>query len=169
MAIARATFTDITELNILVNSAYRGDFSKKGWTTEADLLDGVRTDKEMLASLLAKENSTILLYKKKDTLVGCVNLQLHNDKLYLGMLTVNPLQQGAGVGKLLLSAAEDYAREINCPSIYMTVISKRKELVDWYKRHGYKDTGERKPLLTDNPKFGIPATPLEFIVMQKEI
>ncbi len=112
----------------------------------------------------------MLLYKNDEKkTVGCVNLQKHEDKLYLGMLTVNPELQGAGIGKVLLKASEDYAKEIGCNKIYMTVISIRKELIAWYERHGYKNTGERKPFPMNDSRFGIPKTELEFIVMEKEI
>jgi ribosomal protein S18 acetylase RimI-like enzyme len=168
--VSKATLADIPELNVLVNSAYRGESSKKGWTTEADLLGGIRTDDESLANLLSKERSAMLLYKNDEgKIVGCVNLQQHEDKVYLGMLTVNPELQGGGVGKILLKASDDYTKEIGCKKIYMTVISIRQELIDWYKRHGYKETGERKPFPKDDPKFGLPKVPLEFIVLEKEV
>lgn len=170
MAVSKATVADIPELNVLVNSAYRGDSSKKGWTTEADLLGGIRTDDESLTGLLGKENSVMLVHRNDaGKIIGCVNLQRHSDKIYLGMLTVNPALQGGGVGKILLKASEDYARETGCAKIYMTVISIRTELINWYKRHGYIDTGERKPFPMDDPKFGLPKVPLEFIVMEKVV
>lgn len=169
MGISIAAPADVPQLNVLVNAAYRGESSKKGWTTEADLLGGIRTDEEVLTSLVNKENSVMLLYKKDDVIVGCVNLQQQGNKIYLGMLTVNPELQGSGVGKLLLAASEDYAKEKSCAKIYMTVISIRKELIAWYERHGYKDTGKRKPFPMDDPKFGLPKIYLEFIVMEKMI
>lgn len=170
MSISKATLADVPELNLLVNSAYRGDSSKKGWTTEADLLGGIRTDNESLTSLLNKENSVMLVHKNDEgKIIGCVNLQRNGDKVYLGMLTVNPELQGGGVGKILLKASDDYTKESGCTKLYMTVISIRTELIDWYKRHGYKETGERKPFPMDDPKFGLPKVPLEFIVLEKEV
>jgi ribosomal protein S18 acetylase RimI-like enzyme len=168
MPVTKATADDIPQLNILINSAYRGESSKKGWTTEADMLGGIRTDEEVLASVISKEGSVILKHTNdKNEITGCVNLQLNLDKLYLGMLTVNPELQGGGIGKTLLKASEDYARKNGLNKIYMTVISIRKEIIDWYQRHGYKDTGERKPFPMDDPKFGVPKMFLEFIVMEK--
>lgn len=170
MTIVNATLADVPALTMLVNSAYRGESSKKGWTTEADLLDGIRTDNESLSELLNKPGSVMLLYKNDDgQIIGCVNLQKQNDKIYLGMLTVNPEWQGAGVGKKLLLASENYAKENGCNKIYMTVISLRKELIDWYERHGYSFTGEKKPFPMNDPKFGLPKTQLDFIVLEKEI
>ena len=166
--IIPADFTDIPSLVQLVNSAYRGEGSKKGWTTEADLLGGIRTNETTLTSIL--QNSTDIILKCCDAdenIIGCVHLQHQLKKIYLGMLTVSPQLQTKGIGKLLLSASEKYARENNFESIIMTVISVRKELINWYERRGYINTGETKPFPHD-PNFGIPKQELEFIVMEKK-
>ena len=166
----KATHNDIPSLSDLVNSAYRGDSSKKGWTTEADLLDGIRTDEKALTELLSAPGSVILVQENEEgKIVGCVNLQLKPGKLYLGLLTVSPTLQGGGIGKKLLYAADDYARQQQISLIEMTVISVREELINWYKRHGYHDTGEKRPFPSNDPRFGIPKQALEFIVLQKQI
>jgi len=100
--------------------------------------------------------------------MGCVNLQQHDDKVYLGMLSVSPQLQGAGIGKKLLKAAEEYTLQVNGKAVYMTVISVRTELINWYERYGYKDTGERKPF-TEDGVSGTHLQPLEFMVMEKLI
>ena len=161
---------DVPALVTLVNSAYRGESSKKGWTTEADLLDGLRTDQKALEKLIRKPGSVILKYADENNqLIGCVNLQKQEEKLYLGMLTVSPTLQGGGIGKKLLSASETYAQKNNFSIIAMTVISVREELISWYERHGYLRTGQKKPFPTGDPSFGIPRQPLEFIVLEKAI
>jgi len=167
--ITKATLDDVLELDILVNSAYRGDSSRKGWTTEADLLDGTRTNAEGIAELIETPNTTLLKYVEAGKILGCVELKNENGKLYLGMLTVQPNLQGKGIGKKLLFEAENEARNQNCTSIFMTVISIRKELIDWYIRHGYRLTGERKPFAFTDPRFGQPKTKLEFVVLEKQI
>lgn len=169
MKIRKAILTDIPQLEILINSAYRGDSSKKGWTTEADLLDGIRTDADSLEQMITKKDAVILQsFNENNLLQGCVYLEKRQQKMYLGMLTVSPLEQAKGIGKQLLVEAEKYAAEQECSILEMTVISIRTELIAWYQKHGYKDTGEKKPFPNDI-KFGIPKQPLEFIVMQKEI
>ncbi len=167
--ISKAVISDAQSLNTLVNSAYRGDSSRQGWTTEADLLDGSRTSPELLEEILSKNDTTILKYTEQGTLLGCVELRRDAGKLYLGMLTVAPNLQGRGIGKILLKAAEDEAKAIACKAIYMTVISNRTELIDWYKRHGYSETGERKPFNLPDERWGIPKLKLEFIVLEKLI
>lgn len=161
---------DIEELVSLVNSAYRGEASKKGWTTEADLLEGnLRIDKPSLQVLLQKPGATVLVYKSAENkLTGCVYLQQENNQLYLGMLTVSPGAQAQGIGKQLLYAAEAHAKKINCTAIVMNVISVRHELIAWYERHGYLNTGETKPFPKD-VKFGKPVQALEFILLIKEL
>jgi ribosomal protein S18 acetylase RimI-like enzyme len=167
--IAVANDADIPRLNALVNSAYRGEYSKKGWTTEADLLGGIRTDEQALTDVIHDQQSFMLKYVLDGEIVGCVHLRKEGDELYLGMLTVSPDLQAKGIGKQLLFAAEGEARKRNCSAVYMTVISVRKELIEWYRRHGYVDTGERRPFPHDDPRFGIPKTRLEFVVLRKDV
>jgi ribosomal protein S18 acetylase RimI-like enzyme len=162
-----ATLNDIPELNKLVNSAYRGDSSRKGWTTEADLLDGTRTDEASIKEIFHEPGSTILKYVDEGKIIGCVRLQKHGSQLYLGMFAVDPPIQNKGVGKKILMAAEDEARKQNCKSIDMTVISVRKELIDWYKRNGYIEVGEKKPMVFHNSSDGIPKKDLYFITLEK--
>lgn len=164
---SRATEKDLPSLVRLVNSAYRGETSKKGWTTEADLLDGIRTDEDALSRMIHEPDSVILKCTNDSSeLIGCVYLQKQKRKMYLGMLTVSPFTQAQGIGKELLNAAEEYARAQDCSSVIMTVITVRHELIRWYERRGYHQTEERKPFPTD-PRFGIPKQPLEFLVMEK--
>ncbi|MDZ7897549.1 MAG: GNAT family N-acetyltransferase [Arcicella sp.] len=167
--ITKAIVQDIPELNILVNSAYRGESSKKGWTTEEHLLGGIRTDEEGLLQTVENKAITILKYTENDKIIGTVSLEKQGEKLYLGMLTVSPELQDGGVGKQLLKAAEDFAKEARIPKIVMTVISVRTELIAWYERHGYIRTGENKPFPMNDPNFGIPKEFLEFVVLEKKL
>ncbi len=166
--ITKATLEDVTALNNLVNSAYRGESAKKGWTTEANLLGGIRTNENDLSETIQKPDTTFLKYTENQAIIGCVMLVEKVDKLYLGMLTVSPELQGGGVGKKMLYEAENVARKKGLPKIGMTAISVRAELIDWYKRHGYVDTGEREPFLT-GIHFGEAKQALEFVVLEKII
>ncbi|MGF7215236.1 GNAT superfamily N-acetyltransferase [Spirosoma lacussanchae] len=168
-SISPATEGDVVTLNQLVNSAYRGDSSRRGWTTEADLLGGIRTDEESLKAMLRNPLATILTYRMADQLLGCVYLEKKGDSLYLGMLTVSPDAQAGGIGKQLMAAAEEVARDWYCTTITMTVIPQRTELVAWYERRGYSATGETKPFPMDDPRFGMPKVPLSFIVLEKPV
>ncbi|MDB5008273.1 MAG: family N-acetyltransferase [Mucilaginibacter sp.] len=169
MPVTKATLNDVPELNQLVNTAYRGETSKKGWTTEANLLDGLRIDETTLKSYF--DDSNVILLKNTDhagLITGCVYLEIRKPRLYVGMFSVSPLLQGQGIGRDLLQHAEAYAKQLNCTTLTMTVISIRQELISWYERRGYKTTGETLPFHADK-KFGVPKQPIELIVMEKNV
>lgn len=168
--IVFAVPANVTAIKELLNIAYRGEISQQGWTTEANLIAGdTRTDDAMIAQVMQQSGSVFLIYKNEEQkIIGCVNLQQHSAKLYLGMFSVKPQLQGGGIGKQLLQAAEEYALHVNCKVIYMSVISVRTELINWYKRHGYVYTGERKPFVADE-LTGKHLQPLEFIILEKPL
>jgi len=170
-AIQYANIGDVADIVQLLNNAYRGEASKRGWTTEAHLIGGnVRTDEADVLEAIERPGSSMLKYLDESTgqILGCVNLQKHESKIYLGMFAVNPGTQGLGIGKKLLKASEAFAVSVNCHAIYMTVITQRKELIDWYCRHGYSDTGERKPFVEDAVS-GPHLQPLDFMILEKSI
>ena len=168
MPIRTATTADVPALNTLVNSAYRGDSSKKGWTTEADLLEGIRTSETSLQDMIKHPDAVILVLVDADEIKACVYLEKRAEALYLGMLTVRPDLQAKGFGGLLMKAAEERAKALGCTAIQMSVLTARDSLIDYYKRRGFVDTGERLPF-PDDPKFGIPKQPLQFMVMEKKL
>lgn len=168
MNIRPATLADVPALDRLVNSAYRGDSSRKGWTTEADLLDGIRTSEASLSRMIQNPAAVILVIEEENDLSACVYLEQQGAVMYLGMLTVKPDKQGQGLGAILMSASEERAKSLHCRAIQMTVITVRDNLIAYYKRKGFEDTGERKPF-PDDPAFGIPKQPLEFLVMEKRL
>lgn len=167
--ITQATLADVPELNVLVNSAYRGESSKQGWTTEADLIGGDRIDEEMLTTYMHDEKVIILKHTDDNgCITGCVYLEIIHPKLYLGMFSVSPLLQNQGVGRKLIEEAEVYARRYGCNTLTMTVISTRSELIAWYERRGYKPTGEVQPFHAHG-RFGDAKQPIELIVMEKSV
>ncbi len=164
-----STIENAAELVALINSGYRGEVSKQGWTTEADILGGIRTNEDNIKDLINKPNAQLLKYVNSDgKIIGCVYLEKQEDALYLGMLCVSPALQGGGVGKALLYKGDDVAKVQGVKKVKMTVISVRTELIAWYERHGYYSTGEVKPFEGDG-LFGEPLMPLEFIVLEKLI
>lgn len=167
-----ATRADIPALLALVESGFRGDSAKRGWTHEADLLGGQRTDAQALAEMIADPKQTMLLLEDNGALIGCVSITNKGEgRAYLGMLTVNPDLQGAGLGRKLVDGAEAFAREtLGARVMEMTVIKQRQELVDWYLRHGYAHTGREEPFPLDDPRFGLPKTrDLVFVVLAKPL
>lgn len=152
-----ATPGDVAVIVPLVESAYRGDVSRKGWTTEADLLDGQRTDPAGVAELITKPGSCMLLAERDGALLACANLEKRGEAGYFGMFSVRPDLQGAGIGRATLAEAERLARDDwHCREMHMTVISVRDELIAWYERRGYKRTGIHSPFPYGDERFGIP-------------
>lgn len=166
---ATAALADVPRLTRLVNRAYRGDASRQGWTTEAHLLDGQRIDEDGLREMLAVPGAAMLMcLNDNGELLGSFYAQATGPKLYLGMLAVEPAKQAHGVGKFLLKTAEDYGRQHGCTTSKMTVISVRSELLAYYERQGYHQTGATEPFPTD-PRFGIPKQPLTLLVLEKKL
>jgi ribosomal protein S18 acetylase RimI-like enzyme len=167
--ITKATLEDVTTLEKLINSAYRGETSKLGWTTEANLLQGERITTNEISEIINNKENTILKFVDNNAIIGCVLLANKGTKLYLGMLTVSPELQNSGIGKKLLYEAEKYALTLGLPKIIMTVISIREELIAWYNRHGFTDTGIREPFPLNDTDAVISQEPLEFIVLEKKV
>lgn len=164
-----AELADIPQINILVNSAYRGESSKKGWTYEADLLDGQRINNELLEDVINSSDQVIFLGFINQQLIGCAHLKKEQNKAYIGMLTIQPDLQANGFGKQLLSSAEIWIHDHwRAPLVEMTVIQKRTELIAWYERRGYVVTTETRPFPYGDERFGKPKMiDLEFIVLKK--
>lgn len=170
MAIKKATIADVHELITLVNSAYRGEDSRQGWTTEADILDGARTDRDMLIEQINTKDAAIIIYTDETTnqIIGSIYQEVKGNKLYVGMLSVSPLAQGKGIGTLLLDFAAAYGREHNCNVLTGTIIGGRAELMNWYSRYGFRYTGNTFPFPSEK-RFGIPKRPLELLEIEKDI
>lgn len=152
-----ATAADVGAIVALVESAYRGDSGRRGWTTESDLLDGQRTDPDGVAAVIAKPGNRVLLAHREGFLLTCAHIEKQDDACYFGMFAVNPDLQGGGVGKQMMQEAERIARdEYKCGQMEMTVISIRNDLIAWYERRGYKRTGVYKPFPYGDERYGIP-------------
>jgi N-acetylglutamate synthase-like GNAT family acetyltransferase len=172
MNIRAATCLDIPVLHQLVERAYRGDSARKGWTHEADLLGGQRTDVESLTEIIADPAQRILIALSDDVVIGCVQISRKNETIaYLGLLSVDPDVQAGGLGKTLITEAEAFAhREFGARIMEMTVIRQRGELIAYYERRGYTQTGETRPFPLDDERFGLPVTrDLVFVVLAKTL
>lgn len=167
----KASQNDIPALIALIESAYRGDASRSGWTTEADLLGGQRIDADMLEAIIGDTEQHLLLFEEAGKLIACVNAERRDGYGYIGLVTVRPTAQGGGWGARLLAEAEAVvAGRWGLGRSRMTVIRQRPELIAWYVRHGYADVGERQPFPYGDPRFGEPQRDdLEFVILEKRL
>lgn len=172
LTIRNAGVDDIAALNALIHSAYRGEASRAGWTTEADLLDGQRTDPDDLADILADPCQALLTAWREDAPIGCILIADRGQGMgYFGMLSVRPDLQAAGLGRRLIAAAEaELAARFGARRILISVLPQRSELIAWYERLGYRPTGETLPFPYGDPRFGLPLRDdLHFIVMARDL
>jgi len=178
-----ATQADVPAIVALVTSAYRGEASRAGWTTEADLLDGERIDPDLLRADIARPRSRVLLagrclpaacgtgVQSSPEPVACAHVAEEDGAGYFGMFAVRPGLQGAGIGHALLAEAERVVREEwGLPLMRMSVIDLRDELIAWYQRRGYRRTGVFRPFPYGDPRFGIPRRDdLRFEILEKPL
>lgn len=150
--------SDIDQLLVLVGTAYRGEESRKGWTTEADLLDGQRIDEGLLRADIEAADSLVIVAEDGGVLVACAHLERSGaEAAYFGMFAVRPGLQGAGIGKAVLAHAEELvASRWGCVRMEMFVLELRLELVAFYERRGYRHTGRFQPFPYEETRFGLP-------------
>jgi len=158
LTFRHATAADVPAVLALVTAAYRGDSSRRGWTTEADLLDGERIDKDVLLADLSRPDSYVVLAETDGALVGCAHVAKDEaGRGYFGMFAVDPELQGSGTGKQILAEAERLAgAEWGAEAMTMSVIDLRADLIAFYERRGYRRTGVYKPFPYGDDRFGLP-------------
>ena len=169
--LRQADANDVSALEQLLNLCYRQD---EGWTNEADLVGGIRTTADELAGVIANPKHYVFVYPQTDTgerggketgeLLGCIavdikvetgsNKKAHSNKAYIGMFAVHPKLQGAGIGNMILQAAETFAerhlKSNNQPTrLTMSILSHRPELLAYYQRRGYQLNGNSMPFPVD--------------------
>jgi ribosomal protein S18 acetylase RimI-like enzyme len=143
----KAELSDVVGIVQLINSAYRGEASRKGWTTEADILEGLRTTTAEVAKMIQSEQSFMLIGVVRDEIVATICCQWQalagHNTAHFGMIAVKPSLQNKGYGKQIIQAAEAITRrEWSVVGYHMAVISIRHELIAFYERLGYMRTGE---------------------------
>jgi predicted N-acetyltransferase YhbS len=144
---------DAEPLARLINDAFRSErfFSDEDRTNPAGVRDYMR-------------KGIFLLLEKGKNLVGCVYLEPRGERFYLGLLSVEPTRQGAGIGSYLMQLAEDHCRAAGARVIDLRIVNVRTELPTYYHRFGYRESGT-----APFPPHAKTTMPCHFVIMSKEL
>jgi ribosomal protein S18 acetylase RimI-like enzyme len=171
MGFRLAIPADAEALVALIRSAYRGDTSRAGWTTEADLVSGDRIDAGQVLAMIGGPRSVLIVLDGEDGLTACCQLEDRGGGVtYFGTFAVSPAGQGGGIGRRLMAEAERQAlTRYGATILEMTVLAQQVKLIGWYERLGFRRTGETRPF----PADGTYARPLRddlyFVVLAKPL
>ena len=172
IVLTQAVEADHDEIAELSNWAYRGTGPQSSWTVES-YLEGERTNVGALRADLAEApQARILVWRAEGgELQGhCWLEPLEAEVWYLGLLSVRPDRQDQKLGRRLLAAAEDHARDRGARRMQMSVINVRDTLIAWYERRGFVLTGEVQPFPYGDERFGKPLRgDLSFVVLERPL
>lgn len=171
ISLQPATPADYPDIIALTNRAFRDTSAEGSWNVE-DMIEGERVNDSLLRDDVAAPGANLLIWRGADgEHLGHVRLDAAPDGVwFLGLLTVRPDRQASGLGRKLLAAAEDWARERGAREMRMTVVHQRETLIAWYVRRDYELTGETKPFPYGDTRFGRPTRPdLFFDVLEKAL
>jgi ribosomal protein S18 acetylase RimI-like enzyme len=171
MGFRLAVPADAAALVALIRSAYRGEASRAGWTTEADLVGGDRIDAGQVLAMIGGPRSMLIVLDGEDGLTACCQLEDRGGGVaYFGTFAVSPAAQGGGIGRRVMTEAERQATgRFGATTLEMTVLAQQDKLIAWYERLGFGRTGETRPF----PADGTYAKPLRddlyFVVLAKPL
>ena len=144
---------DIAELVPLINVAF---------LPEQIAIEGDRINAEKLQPFF--ENGRFLVIEDAEGLAGCVYAEVRGSRGYVGLLALRPELKGRGLGRLLMSRAEDYLAGAGCVAADLRTISARTDLVPMYKHLGYQEMGTAAM----PPEIPL-KIPCHFIIMSKAL
>jgi N-acetylglutamate synthase-like GNAT family acetyltransferase len=167
----RAVASDAENLVDLIKSAYRGEASRSGWTSEADFVGGDRIDANQVLSMIESVDSCFLVLERAGEIVGCCHIQKQGEgNTYFGTFSIRPTLQGRGLGDRLLSEAErEASAAYGAAELEIVVLGQQEKLIEWYERRGFRRTGDTQPFPADE-RFARPLRDdLYFVVLKKDL
>lgn len=174
LTFRKALTEDFSQLLGLINRAYREN-TARSWTNEAELVAGLRIDEQQLQQALADQDFHLYVAEidhehSNSTIVACVGLSFHLNEVEIGTFSVDPILQNTGIGKRVLTFAEEQALLIqpNLEGYVMYVLDVRAELLAYYQRRGYSPTDLKIPYPIE-ANVGQPLRHIELQQMLKTI
>lgn len=166
--LQKTDYNDLDKILALINTAYRGLGGERRWTTEAHLIEGDRLDQDGLRALISSDNSQFYVGYLANEPACCITITQYGKTAEFGCFAVDPNLHGLGYGKALLNFAEACARPYST-LFQVTVVSQNTQLLDFYKRRAYVDTGQTQAYPTQQ-NVGKPKIPnIELRVLQKKV
>jgi GNAT superfamily N-acetyltransferase len=150
-----ATAADAAAIIPLVNAAFAVE----------SFLTGTRTDQQRMAKMM-QAGEFLIAEDGEGQLLAAVYVELRGARGYFGMLAVDPARQGSGLGRRMIEAAENRCRRLGCNFMDITVLSLRAELLPFYQKFGYLETG-REEFTSSRPLQG--AAQCHCIVLSKKL
>jgi len=140
LKLVPASIEDAERIKDLINLCYRG---MDGWTKETKIVSGDRISIDDTKTLIQKHNSKMFTVSIDETMIACIGIEQKENKAYISAFAVLPSYQNMGIGKQVLSQAEEYAaNQFKAKELILVVVSQRQELIEYYERRGYKRTGQ---------------------------
>src|SRR5579872_3411530 len=154
MQVRLAQIQDAEAITTLINSAFR--------KAESFFIDGDRTDVASVRTLM--EKGQFLIVEDKGALAGSVYVEPRGERAYLGLLSVDPTLQRAGIGSALMNAAENHCLRVGAQFMDLRIVNLREENHAFYRRRGYVEISTQ-PFPSDlTPKL-----PCHFVNMSKPL
>lgn len=166
-----ATIDDAPQVQQLVQAAFRAPDGREGWTADMELGNRFRIEVEQVAATITRADGVVLMTTVAGNLVASVEVVKRSDgHARLSMLSVDQRYQSNGLGRQVLEYAEDYCRRTwSATAMELNALSTRQNLISWYQRRGYRETGETSPFPREEfSDLDLPED-LCFVEMEKDL
>lgn len=152
---ARAEDTDT--LVRIINAAYAA--------SEGHVFPGTtRTERTGLERILHQ----LTVAEVDGQVAGCIHVTMTPPEAHYGPLAVDPTQQTAGLGSMLIAHAEETARAAGCTRMKIEVV-KQGGRIPFYERRGYRVVLEHDGQVWNGGADWGASGPWQMVDMEKEL